>query len=310
MKAALGAREMFVGQVIEGKYVLHELLREGGFALVYRADEVANGQVVRPVAVKLIYPDPKVSREKQAEELTATLRMSHPNIVRGLSAGMYDLNGMSWLYLVMELAEESLDERIRRKLLSAREAWEMTEQIGSGLAYLHKDPDRLVHRDLKPANILCFDTTWKLADFGLAYTMEWLKDAKDEPSGGTEKYMPPEAYDGGVISPAWDIWAFGVMLAQAMTGKHPFECDRHILFAITQLEPELPADLPIPFLQIIRGCLIKKRTLRWTAPQVLATLNAARGTRASFSAYRWNLKQRLRHMGDKTTEVPQQGRAG
>jgi len=295
VKAALEVKKQLIGQVIEGKYHLRELLREGGFALVYRAEEIATGQVVRPVAVKLIYPDPQTPRTATPpEELAAVLRMSHPNIVSAYSAGICKLCNVTWLYLVMELAEESLEDHIRHSTLDPREAGEFTEHIASALAYLHKDPDRLVHRDVKPANILRFKEGWKLADFGLAFAMERMRNNENQPSG-TDKYMPPEGFEGK-ITPAWDMWAFGVMLTEALTGHHPFESDRHIVYAISQLKPQLPPDLPMPFLEIIRGCLIQKRALRWTAPQVLEALHAAHGLRVSLSAYRWTLNERMRQL--------------
>ena len=67
--------------------------------------------------------------------------------------------------------------------------------------------------------------------------------------------------------------AFGLMLAEALTGQHPFENEHHLFFAITQMEPGIPPDLPFPFMDIIRGCLVKKCSTRWTAPQVLTLAN-------------------------------------
>lgn len=282
-----------VGQVIEGKYHLREVLGEGSFALVFRADEVVEGKVVGAVAVKLIYPDPEFPRERQAEELNATLKMAHPSIVRGISAGVCTVGEQTWLYLVMELAESTLEERMRTGPLTPREAWSMTQQVISALAYLHKDPDRLVHRDIKPANILRFGKTWKLADFGLAYAME-RRVRKENQLCGTERYIPPEGFEG-TVTPAWDIWSFGLMLAEALTGQHPFENEHHLFFAITQMEPSIPPDLPFPFMDIIRGCLIKKRSTRWTAPQVLTALQFARGARAYFAALRWTLLRPARN---------------
>ncbi len=290
---ALDVPVRLVGKVIDRRFVLRHLLTEGGFSRVFHAEELVLGQSPRPVAVKLIYPDPELSRDLQAKELVATLKLSHPGVIQGIGAGTCMLEGTLWLYLVMELAEESLDTRMRRALLSPTEAWLLAEQVGAALAYLHRDPNRLVHRDMKPDNLLRVGGQWKLADFGLIQGMERARDLTNLPAG-TERYMPPEGFEGGVISPAWDMWGFGVLLAEALTGAHPFAGDRHLLFAITQLEPHLPTDLPLPFGEIIRGCLIKKRSQRWTALRVLDALHAARGLRASLSAWRWALGQRLR----------------
>ncbi len=298
VQEALDTATRLTGLVIEGKYHLRALFREGGFALVFRAEEVVDGAVVRPVAVKLIYPDPKIPRAQQAEELVAVLKLSHPQIVHGLSAGACELDGVAWLYLVMELAEESLAEVILERPASLRTVWEVAEHTASALAYLHKDPDRLVHRDIKPANLLRFAEGWKLADFGLAFTMEWRRTDTKEVPPGTEKYMPPEAYDG-IITPAWDMWSFGVTLAETLTGAHPFAGAHHILYAVTNLPPQLPEDMPPPFPEIIRGCLIKTRSQRWTARQVLDALHASHGLAETLAGAQWTVNQTLRQWGRK-----------
>jgi len=310
VKSALSAWSRLEGQIVENRYRLGELIGEGGFALVFRAEEETAGGAMRSVALKLIYPDPEIPREMQVKELLAVLQAKHPFIVQGYAAGICDLGGLSWLYLAMELAEETLEMRMKRGALSVSEVWKFAEHTASALAYLHKDPDRLVHRDLKLANILRIGQQWKLADFGLVYPMERKTNTTSRPVG-TEDYIPPEGYDG-LVTPAWDIWSFGVMLAQTLTGKHPFESAHHRYYAITQEEPQLPADLPVPFGEIIRGCLIKKRAMRWTAPQVLAALQAARGLRASLSAGRWRVSQNVQQWKQKRTpdeRPPQQRRA-
>ena len=293
-KTALAVARTLEGQEVEGKYVLRELLGEGGFALVYRADEYQDGQVKQSVAVKLIFPDHEMAPEQQVDELVAALRMEHQYIVHGVSAGVCELGGVLWLYLVMELAEETLEERMRQGPMHPREAWVVTEHVTLALAYLHKDPGRFVHRDIKPANILRVGGNWKLADFGLIYAMERAAKSERQQSG-TERFMPPEGYEG-MVTPAWDMWSLGVMLVEMFTGKHPFENDRHLYYAITQMEPDMPPDLPAPFNEIIRGCLIKKRSIRWTAPQVLSALNASRGLRAIFAAYGYTFNKAVRRL--------------
>jgi serine/threonine protein kinase len=298
VQEALEAVQRIIGHVIEGRYYLRALVREGGFALVFRAEEIVNGEVVRPVAVKLIYPDPKIPRAQQAEELVAVLKLRHPQIVHGISAGACELDDVPWLYLVMELAEESLADLMLERPVTLRTVWDVAEHTSSALAYLHKDPDRLVHRDVKPANLLRFSDGWRLADFGLAFTMERRNaDTKTVPPG-TEKYMPPEAYDGQ-ITPAWDMWSFGVMLAEMLTGEHPFAGSHHILYAVTHLPPQLPEDLPPPFPEIIRGCLIKTRSQRWTARQVLDALHASHGLAETLAGAQWLVNQTLRQWGRK-----------
>ncbi len=289
---ALSEWKHYEGKTVAGKYLLHALLGAGSFAGVFRAGTIANGQPEQAVAVKVIPPDPHVPHEQQTRELIASMRLEHPTILRGLDAGQCEVDGAPFLYLVMKLAEGTLDLRIRRGPLSLKEVREVAEDIVSALVYLHEEPRRLVHRDVKPANILRIDNSWKLSDFGGTYPMERrVKDASQK--YGTERYMPPEGFEG-VVTPALDMWSFGLMLAEALTGTHPYRSDRDPLFAVTQTEPNLPVDLPYPFDEIIHGCLIPKRSTRWTALQVHAALESSRGMRAYLAGCRWNLQSAMR----------------
>jgi len=289
---AFSAWQQYEGKVIGGKFYLRSLLGVGSFGGVFRADEVEGDQVVRTVALKIIPPDPLFPRAQQIEELRASLRLDHPSIMHGITAGESDLDGITLLYLVMELADETLEDRLRRGPLPPREARDVAEQIISALVYLHHDARRLVHRDVKPANVLYSNGRWKLSDFGGAYAMEKVVKSDDQ-QYGTERYMSPEGFEN-VTSPASDIWSYGVMLAEMLTGKHPFDNDKHIFFAVTQMDPALPDNLPYPFGEIIHGCLIKKRSMRWTAPQVQRVLlDSSHNVQAFLSACRWTIDKTL-----------------
>lgn len=124
--------------------------------------------------------------------------------------------------------------------------------------------------DLKPANILLVGSTWKLADFGIARALGEAYQAQSA-SFGTLEYAPPEAYTG-TISSAWDIWSFGVVMLEVLTGRYPFPTDESLLNAILHTNPVLPVELPPYWAHIIRGCLEKDPARRWSAAQVKKAL--------------------------------------
>jgi len=175
------------------------------------------------------------------------------------------------LYLVMELAQGSLENHIAKGGLSADEIKNITAQVAQGLNYLHGQ--NKVHRDLKPGNILKVNQQYKLADFGLIRTLNNKSHTQTVHNSGTIIYMPPEAFRGD-ISSAWDLWSLGIMLIEMTTNQLPykFNNDIHQLMAkVMNCELQIPS-LPKEFKQIIEGCLQKDRRQRWTAQQVLNAL--------------------------------------
>jgi len=157
----------FVGQSVEGVYILRELLGAGSFGGVFRAEHVVARQLVRQVAVKLILPDENYFAY-QLPELIRGTNLNDTHIVRYFSAGQVHLNDVHLLYIIMELADYgSLEHQLTTRRLSMIEVEELALHAASGLDYLHTQ-QRLIHRDLKPANILRVGSDWKLSDLGNA----------------------------------------------------------------------------------------------------------------------------------------------
>jgi serine/threonine protein kinase len=204
----------FEGLSIEDTYRLKGLIGAGGFAGVFYADHVVEDRTLRHVAVKLIFADAKTI-ERQLDELVAATMLQHSNILRCFHAGSAMLGRSKLLYLVMEIAEGSLESRLEHGVLPLLEVTVLTEQTASALVYLHQL--NLVHRDLKAGNILRVGGVWKLADFGTV--RQPTSDTRN--LTGTIWYMPPESFDG-VVSPAWDSWPLGVLVLKSLTGKWPF----------------------------------------------------------------------------------------
>jgi Tol biopolymer transport system component len=239
---------------------------------VWRAEDTNLG---REVALKVlpeeVASDPdRLSRFEREARLLASL--NHPNI-----ATLFGLEKLSGQHvLVMELVEgEGLDEKIARGPLAIDDATTISLQLADALEAAHEQG--IVHRDLKPANIrIRPDGTVKVLDFGLAKA--WQADDKDDSLSqsptmtrhatvegvilGTASYMSPEQARGQSVDKRADIWAFGVVLWQMLTGRRLFDGDTvsDILASVLKEDPDLdalPADTPSPVRRLIRRCLQK-----------------------------------------------------
>jgi len=265
----------FEGKTVDGKYYLQRLIGTGSFGAVFVADEVVADRLIRQVAVKLIEPDGADS-EEQFAELIAAANLDHPALLRCIAPGQAEIEGSLLLSLVTELAQESLADRLAEGPLAAAEIQRLAETLGSALAYLHSQPRPLVHRDVKPGNILRVGENWKLGDFGLLRAMPESGVGFGELRVGTPAYAPPESYMGG-LSPAWDVWSFGTLLYECLVGRLPFSATtpQQFRIAVASQEPHWPDTLPAPFDAILRGCLRRDPTQRWTIAQVLEALHTA-----------------------------------
>jgi formylglycine-generating enzyme required for sulfatase activity len=270
--------KQFEGQSIENTYHLKGLLGSGGFGGVFLADHVVEGALIRQVAVKLILPDAQYFHW-QLTELVAATNLRHDHLVACFHAGSAMLGQLKLLYLVMEVAQGTLQQRIEQGVLPAAQAMMLAVDLAFALEYLHRQ--RHIHRDLKPGNVLRVGEDWKLSDFG---TMRQSAETTSHTGlvMGTLTYMPPESFDG-VISPAWDTWSLGAILLVALSGKKPYGdiTESQLLRAIVEQDPVIPSDLPAPFGEIVRGCLTRDYKARWTARQVGEALHGFHKTRAS-----------------------------
>ena len=249
-------------------------LGAGGMGEVYRARDTRLG---RDVAIKLlpaeVAQDPeRLARFRREAHLLASLNHPHIAAVHGLE----ELDGK--LLLVLELVEgENLAERLKRGAIPLEEALDSARQIAEALEEAHEKG--IVHRDLKPANIkLTPDGKVKVLDFGLAkaYAGEAAAKASDtshsptltragSESGvilGTAAYMSPEQARGKPVDKRADIWAFGVVLFEMLTGKRLFhgETTSDTLAAVLKTDPDwnlLPADTPQRIRELLRRCLTR-----------------------------------------------------
>jgi len=263
------------GQLLDGRYHLKRKLGEGAYGVVYEAETLFLGEVVKRVAVKFLSPSCDEAKARVLEEVQAMARLSHPHLLGFRTAGEVDLPAYKGdLFLVAEFADFSLEEKLRGALLSVGETLELVRHLALALEYLAQH--RSVHRDLKPANILRAGNCWKIADFGLARTLE-NSATHISGVGGTPLFMAPESWRGLVTS-AVDVWALGAIVQLALCGKPPFgrrtRQDQFIADVIHK-KPFIASELPSPFDRIVRGCLEKSPESRPSARQILAWLEPA-----------------------------------
>ncbi|MDF1667097.1 MAG: serine/threonine-protein kinase, partial [Planctomycetota bacterium] len=215
-----------VGQRFE-RYEVLGLLGEGGMGTVYKVQQEGNSY-----ALKLMKADQTdhlaLSRFQREAELAAAIR--HPNVVTIHRAGL--AHGCA--FLVFEFIDgKPLDELIEMgKPWDLETALELLRPIASALGALHDQG--IIHRDLKPANIFIrqSDNSPLLGDFGLAKSEGLGKLTKTGEFLGTPAYMPPEQVEGQELSPAADVWAFGVLAYELFSGgRRPFEADSVASFA-------------------------------------------------------------------------------
>jgi len=247
-----------------GVYEVISIIGCGGMGEVYRARDTRLG---RDVALKVL-TDAKTSdsawRVRFEREARALAALTHPNI-----ASIYGIEDTPSpqtpaAVIVMELVDgETLADRLVRNPPSLAEALEIAGQLASALDAAHQKG--VVHRDLKPGNVQITSTgTVKVLDFGLA---KFLDDPAQDNSGlstmtepaimlGTPAYMAPEQAQGQAVDGRADVWAFGVILYEMVTGARPFRGAslQEILAAVLTAEPEW-ARVPSALQPLLRACL-------------------------------------------------------
>jgi eukaryotic-like serine/threonine-protein kinase len=217
--------------VIAGRFRLERLLGRGGMSEVWLADDL---ELERPVAVKLLSSAGTAPRFEREARSAASL--SHPNIVGVFDYGHFEGRP----YLVLEYVPGgTLAERLSAPV-PGEQVTEIAGDIAAGLAHAHEHG--IVHRDLKPSNVL-FDGEGraKIADFGVARA---LSDATLTTTGavvGTAQYMAPEQASGGEVGPESDVYAFGVILFELLTGRPPFEAEHPVAEMLTKSWQDAPA---------------------------------------------------------------------
>ena len=270
-----------------GPYEIVGPLGAGGMGEVYDARDT---RLDRAVAIKILraeFADSADRRARFEREARAIASLNHPHICTLHDIGHQD--GIA--YLVMERLEgETLADRLVRGPLPFGEALACAGQVADALDRAHGQG--IVHRDLKPANIMLTRSGVKLLDFGLARLLEAEAPALGSQTRtaltqegtivGTLQYMAPEQLEGKPTDARTDLFAFGAILYEMVTGRRAFDSPSQagIVGAILHAEVPAIASAPPAFARVLSACLAKKPEDRWSSAHDVRLLLNGIGTEA------------------------------
>lgn len=277
-----------------GPYTLVAKIGAGAMGEVYRARDTRLGN--REVAIKVIHKDSaeSPSRIKLFErEARAISSLGHPNI-----CALYDFGEQEGTpYMVMELLQgETLSKRLNRGVMEVNDVLEYGIQIASALEHAHGKG--IIHRDLKPANIFLTKCGAKVLDFGLA--KEHSATRRDDTitiltskglEAGTPPYMSPERWEGKEADERSDLFSFGAILYEMLTGRKAFEGQDEdgLRTAILNPRPQPIASyrrVPVFLDRVVKACLEKDPDDRWQkAHDIILCLRGFADTRRSSQGF-------------------------
>jgi tRNA A-37 threonylcarbamoyl transferase component Bud32 len=257
--------EVSTGELLDDRYVLQERIGEGGMARVYRAEDT---HLQRSVAVK-VFREPTDgidSVQRALSETTLLASLSHHSLVTVFDARV---GSNETSYLVMEHVDGiTLRDLIARGPVDPRVVASIAIDIAEGLHVAHQHG--VVHRDIKPSNVLLWESPrpgweWraKLGDFGIAYLMDSARVTTPGVIVGTMAYVAP--------APAADIYAFGLLIIEALTGERPFGDAEGIGTVVARLSaaPKIPDTLHPSWQGLLRGMTAIRPDDRPTALDVV-----------------------------------------
>ncbi len=282
-----------IGSLVAGKFKILSLVAAGGMGKVYRAEQIPLGRLA---AVKVLHvhahddldeEDPHF-KKRFLREASILAKLQHPNIVTIFDYGAIDGDTERYFMAMEFLSGQTLSRRIADKTaLTARDTVKIGRQIARGLTEAHGSG--IIHRDLKPSNVMLVvgrdgEELAKIVDFGIVKIIgdddapEQEELTQEGSFIGSPKYMAPEQITrGGKIDTRTDIYSFGIILYQCLTGTVPFEAESSVqtlMAHLNQLPPPMrerqPAlDIPDWLDQMVMSCIEKDPERR---PQTMESI--------------------------------------
>lgn len=233
-----------VGTMLGNRYELIEKIGEGGMAVVYKAKCTILNRFVAIKILKPEYSNNKEFMEKFRREALATASFSHSNIVN-----IYDVGSEGNInYIVMELVNgKTLKEYIRENApLSSEATLKISIQIAKALECAHKN--KIIHRDIKPHNILINeDEVIKVTDFGIAKATSSDTITHTNKVIGSAHYFSPEQAKGKIVDNRTDIYSFGIVIYEMLTGRVPFDGESAVAVALKHIQDTMvPPKVLVP----------------------------------------------------------------
>ncbi|MEM7032400.1 MAG: protein kinase [Chloroflexota bacterium] len=242
------------------RYILHEIIGQGGMGVVHRATDRLTGELValkqihlpaeKQAALSQVTMTKRNLRVALAQEFQIVAGMRHPHIISVLD---YGFGSDQQPYFAMTYLPDAQPFLQAGQALNETDKLRILCEVLQALAYLHRRG--IIHRDLKPSNILVTEGQVKVLDFGLSVSHE----TTTSPTGGTLLYMAPELFDKAPSSPASDLYAVGVMAYELFAGHHPFNVSSpKFVDQVIDQPPDLSKlTVPESLVQVI-GCLLAK----------------------------------------------------
>lgn len=263
--------------LVDGRYRILARLGSGGTADVFRAnDEVLQRDVAVKIFRTAVVDLDGHGAQRRKLELQALARLSHPNLIT-LYDGSVSSDGPP--YLVLELVPGAdLATRLHDGPLPEAEVRCIGAQLADALFYAHGHG--MVHRDVKPANVLLGsdgqdgEPRARLSDFGTVRLVDAARMTAVDLTLGTASYLAPEQMHGSDVGPAADIYALGLVLLEALTGRRCFDGGtvHEILSVRTTSTPEIPDDLPDPWPVLLAAMTATDPEARPSGAEVAASL--------------------------------------
>jgi tRNA A-37 threonylcarbamoyl transferase component Bud32 len=263
-----------IGELIDGRYEIEDLVGTGGMSSVYRARDTVLG---RRVAIKILHEhhssdDEYVERFRR--EARAIARLNHPNIVTIIDRGEFE----GRQFIVFEhVPGDNLKDLLRRQgPLPVADAVAIAHQVARGLAFAHEHG--IVHRDVKPQNVILDESgSPKVTDFGIARSLDPKEGLTD--SGtllGTSDYMAPEQARGMRVDERSDQYSLGVLLYELLTGEVPYPAETFMAAAMRHVNDPVPSvrerrpDVPLDIDAVVARAMAKDPGERFSSTVAMA----------------------------------------